>query len=73
MLSFRQVVQDYGRSCEYLLSNHSFDSPLSEEEVQFIQYYMREMEKRFGIGLCQLQIEGAVTDGTRGRIGVRHE
>ena len=31
MLSIRQVVQDYGRSCEYLLSNHSFDSPPSEE------------------------------------------
>ncbi len=48
MLPIRQVVQDYGRSCERILSNHSFDAPLSEEEVRFIQYYMNEMEKRFG-------------------------
>lgn len=59
MLSVRQVVQNYGRSCECLLSDHSFDSPLSEEEVQFIQYYMHEMEKRFGTRLYELQADGA--------------
>ena len=59
MLFIRQVVQDYGRCCERLLSDHSIDSPPSEEEVQFIQYYMREMEKRFGIELYQLQVDGA--------------
>lgn len=37
MLAIRKVVQDYGGSCERLLSNHSFDSPLSQEEVAFIQ------------------------------------
>jgi hypothetical protein len=47
MLSIRQVVQDYGRSCEHLLSSHSFDAPLSEEEMRFIQYYMNEMGKQF--------------------------
>jgi hypothetical protein len=59
MLSVRQVIQNYGSSCESLLSDHSFDSPLSEEEVQFIQYYMHEMEKRFGMGLYELQADGA--------------
>ena len=38
MLSIRQVVQDYGRSCERLLSSQSFDTPLSDEEARFIQY-----------------------------------
>lgn len=47
MLSIRQVVQDYGSSCERLLSSHSFDTPLSDEEVRFIQYYMHEMDKWF--------------------------
>lgn len=47
MLSLRQVVQDYGHNCERLLSIHAFDTPLSAEEIQFIQYYMNEMEKRF--------------------------
>ncbi len=47
MLSIRQVVQDYGRSCERLLSSHSFDAPLSDEEMRFIQYYMNEMEEKF--------------------------
>lgn len=47
MLSLRQVVQDYGHNCERLLSIHSFETPLSEEEVRFIQYYLNEMEKRF--------------------------
>ena len=46
MLAIRKVVQDYGGSCERLLSKHSFDSPLSQEEVAFIQYYMGEMGKR---------------------------
>jgi hypothetical protein len=47
MLSIRQVVKDYGSSCERLLSHHSFDTPLSEEELRFIEYYMSEMERRF--------------------------
>jgi len=47
MLSIRQVVQDYGCSCKRLLSSHSFDAPLSDEEVRFIQYYMNEMDKWF--------------------------
>ena len=46
MLAIRKVVQDYGGSCECLLFKHSFDSPLSQEEVAFIQYYMGEMGKR---------------------------
>lgn len=45
MLSIRQVVQDYGRSCERILSPFSFDSPLSEEEAQFIHYYLNEVAK----------------------------
>lgn len=47
MLAIRKVVQDYGCSCERLLSKYSFDSPLSQEEVAFIQYYMDEMGKKF--------------------------
>jgi hypothetical protein len=59
MFPIRQVVQDYGRSCERLLSPYSFDSPLSEEEVQFIHYYLNEVTKRLESVVYQLQVNRA--------------
>ena len=59
MLPIRQVVQDYGRSCERILSPYSFDSPLSEEEVQFIHYYLHEVAKRLDDALYKLQADRA--------------
>jgi hypothetical protein len=61
MLAIRKVVQDYGGSCERLLSQHSFDSPLSLEEVAFIQYYMREMRKRFDGLFSELEVSGEMS------------
>lgn len=61
MFSIRQVVQDYGRSCERLLSKHSFDSPLSQEEEAFIQYYMDEMGKRFDGLFSKLEVSGKMS------------
>lgn len=59
MFSIRQVVQDYGRSCERILSSYSFDSPLSEEEVQFIHYYLNEVAKRLEGALYTLEADRA--------------
>lgn len=56
MSAIRKVVQDYGCSCERLLSKYSFDSPLSQEEVAFIQYYMDEMGKRFDGVFSKLEV-----------------
>ena len=61
MLAIRKVVQDYGGSCERLLSKHSFDSPLSQEEVAFIQYYMGEMGKRFDGLFSELGVSGEMS------------
>jgi hypothetical protein len=56
MFAIRKVVRDYGCSCERLLSKYSFDSPLSQEEVAFIQYYMDEMGKRFDGLFSKLEV-----------------
>ena len=61
MLAIRKVVRDYGGSCKRLLSKHSFDSPLSQEEVAFIQYYMGEMGKRFDGLFSKLEVSGEMS------------
>jgi hypothetical protein len=47
MFSIRTVIQDYGRCCEHLLSSVQEQAPLSQEETQFIQYYVAQMQKKF--------------------------
>lgn len=51
MPRIRKVIEEYGRSCEYLLSIPLLERPLSEDELRLIPYYVVEMEKKFdGIG-----------------------
>ena len=47
MPQVRQVIENFGRCCECLLSTIAIEKPLSQEETQFIQYYVGQMEKKF--------------------------
>ena len=47
MQTIRQLLKEYGGCCERLLASGMLDTPLTEEEKQFIQYYVAEMEKKF--------------------------
>ena len=45
VFAYRQEVQDYLRSCEYLLAAAYTHPPLAQEELAMIEYYMAELQK----------------------------
>jgi hypothetical protein len=46
-MPLRQAIEKFGRCCECLLSSAALENPLSEEETQFIRYYVGELERKF--------------------------
>lgn len=47
MHPIRRIILEYGRSCERLLSSRFLETPLTTDELQFIRYYLTEMEHKF--------------------------
>lgn len=43
-LSFRKQIQDFARSCEHLIAD-AIDKPLTDEELQLVDYYASELRE----------------------------
>lgn len=52
-LAFRQEVQFFLRSCEYLLSASTtpHSPPFTQDELEIIKYYVAEVEKLLAVSI----------------------